>query len=205
MRNDNIIAKILFFTGLIVIVIGIITGISEGNAENEFGISVMLYWWLSSIFLGLLFIGLSEIINLLQALVDKKAGIEKEYNVQANAETSRQPSFSTKENNADNKDFVAMISFSNVKMEGIVRVQANKIILFKKKKTDPIKNMKLLYSIDLTRTSGFAINSANAQELTILHLNEGGSEEESSVIFDSVTDVERFVGLLQGFNVFQRN
>ncbi|MEX2460108.1 MAG: hypothetical protein WD469_02195 [Paenibacillaceae bacterium] len=63
--------------GYVEIIVGIIIGVVQGNfignmVSGGFNFSVALSWWVSSIIIGVLFIGLAEIINLLDAIHKKK-------------------------------------------------------------------------------------------------------------------------------------
>ncbi|WP_117161429.1 hypothetical protein [Paraliobacillus sp. X-1268] len=81
MHNDNKIAKAIFILGIIEMVAGIILGIFLGNEEvsgvygsyNEFSWSLFVVCAISGLISGLLFIGFSEIINLL----DKNGSVLK--------------------------------------------------------------------------------------------------------------------------------
>jgi hypothetical protein len=71
----NTVSMCLLGIGILFIAIGFITGIAF--AEDEYGnflISVAIYYWLTGTIVGFFFIGLAEIINLLQKLLDKSSG-----------------------------------------------------------------------------------------------------------------------------------
>jgi len=71
----NTVSTCLLGIGVLLITIGFITGIVVANDEyGGFQIVVALYWWLSGIVSGFIFIGLSEIIHLLQRLLDANSG-----------------------------------------------------------------------------------------------------------------------------------
>lgn len=60
--------------GIIIIAVGFITGISLAiDVYDNFSIEIALYWWLPAVATGVLFIGLSEVIHLLQRLLDRSA------------------------------------------------------------------------------------------------------------------------------------
>lgn len=60
--------------GIAIVAIGFIAGLVLGkDAYGEFSIAIVFYWWLSALAAGFLFIGLSEIVHLLQKLVDRSA------------------------------------------------------------------------------------------------------------------------------------
>ncbi|WP_336772509.1 hypothetical protein [Paenibacillus sp. MMO-58] len=69
MRNN--ISTCLMGIGILLLVIGFIEGLIFGNAPDGFHMTIALYWWLSGVTAGFIFIGLSEIVNLLQKLVTK--------------------------------------------------------------------------------------------------------------------------------------
>ncbi|MFC3799423.1 hypothetical protein [Cohnella sp. GCM10012308] len=71
----NTVSVFLMGIGIIIIAIGFIAGIGLGkDANGEFSLAIALYWWLSALAAGFLFIGLSEVVHLLQKLLDRSAG-----------------------------------------------------------------------------------------------------------------------------------
>jgi len=89
--TKNIIHYILFITGIIVIFTGFFTSITTGGNEifNEFdelssnsSFSIMLSILLPYIVIGIALIGLSEVVNLMQKLVNHFVGVpEKEESI----------------------------------------------------------------------------------------------------------------------------
>ncbi|MFD2330241.1 hypothetical protein ACFSR7_13410 [Cohnella sp. GCM10020058] len=70
----NTVSVVLMGIGILIIAIGFIAGIGLGkDAYGEFSLAAALYWWLSALAAGFLFIGLSEVIHLLQKLLDRTA------------------------------------------------------------------------------------------------------------------------------------
>ena len=77
----NIISRILFIAGIVVIVLGFIVSLLFNQQEiaNEFGpifTSFTLSFLLSQVVIGMVLIGLSEIIKLLQVIVNHQLGNE---------------------------------------------------------------------------------------------------------------------------------
>lgn len=70
MNNENTISKILKIIGIATIVIGIIASLILGNSADE--ISITIGGIVGSIISGMLFVGFSEVINLLQQNVDNQ-------------------------------------------------------------------------------------------------------------------------------------
>lgn len=71
----NTVSVFLMGIGILIIAIGFIAGIGLGkDAYGDFSLAVALYWWLSALAAGFLFIGLSEVVHLLQKLLDRSAG-----------------------------------------------------------------------------------------------------------------------------------
>lgn len=76
MSKNNVIANFLFIIGIIEIVAGIVLGIIFGTIEVEgyyssytsFSWSIFLLWSVGGIISGIIFIGFSEIINLLNRI-----------------------------------------------------------------------------------------------------------------------------------------
>ncbi|WP_336786180.1 hypothetical protein [Paenibacillus sp. MMO-177] len=67
----NIISTCLMGIGILLLVIGFIAGLIIGIDHDGFHMIIALYWWLSGVTAGFIFIGLSEIVNLLQKLVNR--------------------------------------------------------------------------------------------------------------------------------------
>ncbi|MGO4541242.1 hypothetical protein, partial [Paenibacillus sp. 2TAB19] len=62
--------------GVLLLAISFISGITLATDEyGDFQIEIALYWWISGLISGFVFIGLSEIVNLLQKLLDKNSGV----------------------------------------------------------------------------------------------------------------------------------
>jgi hypothetical protein len=72
----NTISTCLMAIGVLLLAISFISGITLATDEyGDFQIEIALYWWISGIISGFVFIGLSEIVNLLQKLLDKNSGV----------------------------------------------------------------------------------------------------------------------------------
>lgn len=69
--NTNKTGRILTTLGLFIIISGVIVGIIFGYKDYEFRWGFVLICLTTGVFSGLLFMGLGEIIILLQKLVDK--------------------------------------------------------------------------------------------------------------------------------------
>ena len=90
MDNENKISKILEIMGLVTIAVGIIGSLISGY--SEYNIALAIIGIIGSIILGMLSIGFSEVINLLQQSVYNQAKIirqleEKPTTVIKNTET----------------------------------------------------------------------------------------------------------------------
>jgi len=71
----NTVSVCLLGIGVLFLALGLISGIAFAKDEyGDFLIQIALYWWLSGIVVGFFFIGLAEIINLLQKLLDQNSG-----------------------------------------------------------------------------------------------------------------------------------
>jgi hypothetical protein len=74
MRNP--ISTWLMGIGILLIAIGFVLGlVSAGFAYGEFSFLVLLYWWFGGVVSGFLFIGMSEIVHLLQKIHDQNGGM----------------------------------------------------------------------------------------------------------------------------------
>lgn len=78
-EKKNVIAFILKIVAYIVFILGFFVGISNGidlhggyNTKPSFKFIITFYWWVASFISGLLLLSISEIIELLQRLVDMK-------------------------------------------------------------------------------------------------------------------------------------
>lgn len=81
--SKNGIASALRSIALIIYVVGFIAGFALGNVTSplnsyfkEFSSTLALFYWISAFISGTVFLGFSEIIDLLQKLVDKDTGIK---------------------------------------------------------------------------------------------------------------------------------
>jgi len=68
----NTVSVCLLGIGILILVISFIFGIVSGQ-DGYGNFAIAIYWWLSGIVVGFFFIGLAEIINLLQKLLDKNS------------------------------------------------------------------------------------------------------------------------------------
>ncbi|WP_165279920.1 hypothetical protein [Paenibacillus protaetiae] len=71
MRKRNLVSNCLLAIGCGIIAVGFIAGIALSWEMGRFHFVIALYWWLSAIVSGFVFIGLSEIIHLLQNIYDR--------------------------------------------------------------------------------------------------------------------------------------
>ncbi|MFB4473328.1 hypothetical protein ACDI16_10305 [Oceanobacillus caeni] len=86
MNSRNLVSKTLFYLGILEIVAGLVTGIAMGNTEalglygsyTEFSWTIFLICFFSGFIAGLIIIGFSEIIRLLQDIKDQAKGISYE-------------------------------------------------------------------------------------------------------------------------------
>ncbi|QHS23769.1 hypothetical protein GWK91_12780 [Virgibacillus sp. MSP4-1] len=84
MNTNNIIAKALYVIGILEIVAGIILGIAFGNVEvdeyfssyNEFSWSIFFMWSIAGTVSGVLFIGFSEVIKILENMANRVLRID---------------------------------------------------------------------------------------------------------------------------------
>ncbi|RXZ78176.1 hypothetical protein EBB07_29415 [Paenibacillaceae bacterium] len=65
MKYDHTIFLSLKYLGGCILVVGLIYGLISGQSDDGFIFSNMLLWWFGSITSGMLLIGLSEIVKLL--------------------------------------------------------------------------------------------------------------------------------------------
>lgn len=80
----NTIATILKIVAAVVVVVGLIYGVVSGNAQKEitgdFGVATMISVWLTYIVYGVVLLGVGEIIDLLQKILDQQRVLHvKEY------------------------------------------------------------------------------------------------------------------------------
>ena len=77
-------ATILKIVAAVVVVVGLIYGVVSGNAQKEitgdFGVATMISVWLTYIVYGVVLLGVGEIIDLLQKILDQQRVLHvKEY------------------------------------------------------------------------------------------------------------------------------
>ena len=80
----NTVATILKIVAAVVVVVGLIYGVVSGNAQTEitgdFGVATMISVWLTYIVYGVVLLGVGEIIDLLQKILDQQRVLHvKEY------------------------------------------------------------------------------------------------------------------------------
>lgn len=80
----NTVATILKIVAAVVVVVGLIYGVVSGNAQKEitgdFGVATMISVWLTYIVYGVVLLGVGEIIDLLQKILDQQRVLHvKEY------------------------------------------------------------------------------------------------------------------------------
>lgn len=84
--RDNVVSKLLFVVGIALMAVGLLTGVIIAAFGFRYGLnlangmmwSVLFTYFFAGLVLGLLFIGLSEIVNLLHNLNDKLTLQEEE-------------------------------------------------------------------------------------------------------------------------------
>ncbi len=114
MEKENQIAKVLFYIGIAEIVAGFIMGIVFANQDvpsylfedqsdqTAFAWSTAVAWWIGSFVTGMLFIGFSEVIEILDTKLSKTVTLLEQikYNV---PKKESQPIASAKENDIQNR------------------------------------------------------------------------------------------------------
>ena len=78
MNNENTISKILKIIGIATIAVGILASLILGNSADE--ITITIGGIIGSVISGMLFIGFSEVINLLQQNADNQEKIIRKLN-----------------------------------------------------------------------------------------------------------------------------
>ena len=145
-------------------IVGIVLGQPEKSYDSDFVLSIVLYWWIGGIVTGMLIIGFSEIINLLQRLVDGSdskisAVTPKKHFSLENIKTNKfKAGISLFEDGYGNKftNSILYISPEKIFMEDenekvIFDYQISEIINFKELLTESDKVKILLISININK------------------------------------------------------
>jgi len=137
MRNPVSIS--LYTLGTLIIVGSFIAGIvvsSEINHRFEF--SAAIIWWSSGIILGIFFIGLGEIINLLQKLLDHKHPSDRSSSTLFSSSKNSEAFLSLEypeDMNSDNHDVIIKdltIVMNNERFKGQFVITPEQLTIFKK-------------------------------------------------------------------------
>lgn len=98
MKKENFIAKLLFYIGIIIIFGSIIIGFMSGNLgrtnmslySSQFSLLVFISSSIRGIIIGMLFIGFSEVIHLLQDIFNSHRRLSSDMQViRSNAEDAQ--------------------------------------------------------------------------------------------------------------------
>ncbi|ACT02277.1 hypothetical protein [Paenibacillus sp. JDR-2] len=194
MRNN--ISTCLMGIGILLLVIGFIEGLILGNAPDGFHMTIALYWWLSGVTAGFIFIGLSEIVNLLQKLVTK---FDADQPVQSGILSLFQPttSRSIEEKIAEVSDTKVKdltILIDDVRFRGFFVFTDAEVKVMKKSLFQAESEAVLIKEISKNSLSADFERDA---DYVIFHFTEGSRKHKLAFKTFNIYDYERIINLFK--------
>jgi len=189
----NVISTCLLGIGIVIIIVGFILGISFGIAQyGEFSFVPALYWWLSGIVSGFLFIGMSEIVNLLQKIVDKQitGSIQSQSPI---VEPRFETGMAAEDGDSDKVTKIngLTILIGNERFKGSFWIDNDTLRVMKKSMFQSDSEAQLITSIDKNNiSSGYEFD----KEYLILKFND--SRQKIAFRTHTIHDYDRVIELL---------
>lgn len=190
----NVISTFLLGIGIVIIVVGFILGISFGiDQYGEFSLAPALYWWLSGIVSGFIFIGMSEIVNLLQKIVDKQitGSIQSQSPI---VEPHLETGMAAEDGDSDKVTKIngLTILMGNERFKGSFWIDYNTLKVMKKSMFQTDSEAQLITSIDKNNiSSGYEFD----KEYLILKYND--SRQKIAFRTHTIHDYDRVIELLK--------
>jgi hypothetical protein len=183
---NNLVGKIIQAIGIIEILAGLIAGFVFGTTYDEFGTSTFhiqsaLIWWISGIVTGMLLIGFSEVIKLLDNINNKlgnsKISINSHENTQGNLhETISSPQLNENRETSNNvgslrlrKNYTKKIPASNKKI--IEKYLSSNEVTYDELYSTPFENYVIIKT-----NEGYQIVKVQGYKPTILTENDWPEE-----------------------------
>ncbi|WP_337103273.1 hypothetical protein [Paenibacillus sp. YIM B09110] len=199
----NTISTCLLAIGVLILAISFISGITLANDEfGDFQIKFTLYWWGSGIISGFVFIGLAEIVNLLQKLLDKQNGVTqsipsvspyKADHIVSNVSvtSSSNDAIKTEESEIIIKDLTILIDDERVK--GQFWITNCNVKVMKKSMLQSNTDAELVKVIN---KSDISPNYEKNKDYLVFSFIEGNSSHKLAFKTHNIYDYERIVNLL---------
>ncbi|MBB6632922.1 hypothetical protein [Cohnella thailandensis] len=198
MRNP--ISTWLMGIGILLIAIGFVLGlVSAGFAYGEFSFLIVLYWWLGGVVSGFIFIGMSEIVHLLQKIHDQNGGMNASGGTAAatpiapslsgEATTNTDKTEGTEEKETPFKDLTIVVNGERFK--GQLRITKSTVKIMRKSMFDSEAQLvkaipKSLLSTEYERDDDYIV----------YRFQEGSSYQKLAFKTYNVYDYEKIVNLL---------
>ncbi|MGO4348844.1 hypothetical protein AB4Z45_25475 [Paenibacillus sp. MCAF9] len=200
----NTVSTCLLAIGILIIAIGIISGFALSTDEyGDFQIVIALYWWISAIISGFLFIGLAEIVNLLQKLLDKNSG--ETQSIQSVSSSKHEESvvndaiaFSNigeiegEESETKIKDLTILID--NERVKGEFWITKSNVRIMKKSMFQTDMDAQL---VKVITKSNLSSNYVRNKDYIIFSFVEGHNDHKLAFKTHNIYDYERIVKLLK--------
>lgn len=130
----NSVAKILLVIGIIEIILSFIVGVIAAQDYVDFNIVVALMWWIGGFVSGMLIIGFSEVINLLQSISSK---LDKKPNSNSNQKVNNASKLTPHE---DEIVFKSMrLYVGNDEVDGILKLSKDVLSFYRSKDESPFQ------------------------------------------------------------------
>ncbi|MGO4372799.1 hypothetical protein AB4Z21_18965 [Paenibacillus sp. MCAF20] len=190
--------------GVLLLAISFISGITLATDEyGDFQIEIALYWWISGLISGFVFIGLSEIVNLLQKLLDKNSGVTQSipsmssYTRDENVIKETITPSSNGENETDEteikvKDLTILIDDEQIK--GQFWITNSNVRIMKKSMFQSDSEAQLVKVIN---KSNLSADYERNKDYIIFRFIEGNNNHKLAFKTYNIYDYERIINLLK--------
>jgi len=201
----NTVSTCLLGIGVLLIVIGFITGVVvAGDEYGDFQIVMALYWWLSGLVSGFIFIGMSEIIHLLQKLLDRSGVMNRSFQaaeplrreenpVTVTAGSPFEGKVGTEQADAETRVKDLTIQLDGERFKGQFWITNSEVRVMKKSMLQSDSEAQLVKVIS---KSDLASNYERNKEYFVIAFHEGDSMQKLQFKTYNVYDYERILNLL---------
>ncbi|TCM99065.1 hypothetical protein EV294_102352 [Paenibacillus sp. BK033] len=192
----NVISTWLMGIGILLLAIGFITGLLFGINDDGFHLITALYWWLSGVTAGFIFIGLSEMVNLLQKLVNRfnadqpvQSGILSMFQSTSSSSVEKKIAEAA---DAKIKDLTILID--DVRFKGFFVFTDDAVRVMKKSLFQAESEAVLIKEIG---KDSLSLDFERDDDYVIFPFTEGGSMHKLAFKTYNIYDYERIINLLK--------
>ncbi|TVX99065.1 hypothetical protein [Cohnella terricola] len=188
----NTVSVCLLGIGGLLLAVGFIAGIvSARDIYGDFQIEIAMYWWLSAVIAGFFFIGLAEIVNLLQKLLDQNSGATP---LSSSAAASNIDEVETRIEESETKIKELTILINGERFKGQLWITKSDVRVIKKSMFQSDSDAQLVKVIN---KSDLSPHYERNNDYFVFSFHEGNNTGKLEFKTHNIYDYERIIHLLK--------